>query len=197
MYSGQPQFAQFDVSRTGKIHDDALPAMPSWDTASHRRVMEEHKNDDVELGTIDLARAPMLAHQAPSPRTDYPSAASLPYQQQGVQNGGDLGNPYAHDDFASHDSPYATSPTSPQRYNNTGFGSHQQSFPDHRLQRQSYSAYTPSESTRYEPSSYGQQETGVTYASRSPPPVQQPYPSLAPGGLQVGRKPVQNSWRDV
>ena len=200
VYSQPPQFAQFDVTKRNKTNEDALPAMPSWETASQRKVLEEHKDEDMELGNLDPAKAPMLAHQAPSPRTGYlktdSSFASRPYQQHGTQNGGDLGNPSSQGRHDLYDNPYPNSPASPPRYNDSGFGSHQQGYQGSHYQ-QSYSAYAPSESTKYEPSSYGQQESGVAYASRSPHPVQQPYHSHAPSVLQAGRKPVQNSWREI
>ena len=107
----QPQYAQFDASSrkpAGIINEDALPAMPSWDNASQTRVLDDsplHHDDDVELGHLDPVAqqtAPMLAHQAQSPRAGYsemetgtvPIAAGLAYQQQGLHQGGDLGNPY-------------------------------------------------------------------------------------------------------
>ena len=200
-YNEPPRFAQFDDSRKGRITEDSLPAMPSWDTASRKQVFEEHKDEEMELGTMDPAKAPMLAHQAPPPRSGYAemdsSTASLPYQQYGVQHGGDLGNPYGH----GPKSPHENNPYSP-RLNEAGFVEPQRSYRDDGRVQQSYSAYAPSESTRYEPSSHGGQESGVAYGGRSPAPgpapAQQSYSiNAAPNGLQAGRKPLQDSWRDV
>ena len=55
-YDNTPQFATFDVSKD-KPNDDALPAMPSWENASSRKVEVEeqppsppgNEKDDVEL----------------------------------------------------------------------------------------------------------------------------------------------------
>jgi hypothetical protein len=53
IYNNQPpQFATFD-SPSGRIHEDSLPAMPSWDTAQKRRVEDESAvqayGEDVEM----------------------------------------------------------------------------------------------------------------------------------------------------
>jgi hypothetical protein len=51
-----PQFAQFDVRKTGHaISEDALPPMPSWDTAQKKHVLSEEEKDAVELGELDPA----------------------------------------------------------------------------------------------------------------------------------------------
>ncbi|KAI9803757.1 MAG: hypothetical protein M1825_001637 [Sarcosagium campestre] len=61
-----PRFAHFESShgQGGKIHEDSLPAMPSWETAQSKKVMDESaRHDDVELGRLDPATgqsAPML-----------------------------------------------------------------------------------------------------------------------------------------
>ncbi|KAI9775150.1 MAG: hypothetical protein M1839_001401 [Geoglossum umbratile] len=77
-----PQFATFATSHKegagGKpVNEDALPAMPTWESARTRKVLLEaepsHKGhvDDVELGDLNHSkkatgsRAPMLAHAAP------------------------------------------------------------------------------------------------------------------------------------
>lgn len=192
-----PQYAQFDVSRPGnapggKIHEDSLPAMPSWETASSRKVLEESYDNDVEMGKLDPQKEPMIAHQAPAPTADYPELGShrddLPYQQHDTASAGDLGNPYGHNSPTyggaySHSSPAATR----QYYSPDDIGRH----PAPPAQ-QSQSAYAPSESTRYEPSSvYGAQEMGTAYHTQSH------YQDQTPGALQAGRKPVANTWKDV
>lgn len=63
-----PQFAQFDVGKTGHaISEDALPPMPSWDTAQKKHVLSEEEKDAVELGELDPAtgqRLPLMAGAA-------------------------------------------------------------------------------------------------------------------------------------
>jgi hypothetical protein len=81
--------------------------MPTWDTATSKKVLEDQKDDDMEMATLDpqQEKAPMLANQAPTPRVGYTELAGsapgsahggegMPYQQYGAQHGGDLGNPY-------------------------------------------------------------------------------------------------------
>ena len=54
-----PQFATFDDPSTKRlINEDSLPHMPSWDTASTRRVEDksappESKNGDLEMGRME------------------------------------------------------------------------------------------------------------------------------------------------
>ena len=134
----QPQFAQFDVSSNNKVHEDSLPAMPSWETTSQKRVLqEEERHNDVEMGKLEQ-KAPMLAHQAPSPNTSYAEIGSeIPYQQHGAKQGGDLGVPYTQGQ--SYNAPNTYTPYAPS-----------------------------SVSIRYEPSSvHGEQETGTAYHSQS------------------------------
>lgn len=49
-----PQFATFDEP-SRKIHEDSLPPMPSWDTATKRRVEDtsHHPEDDLEMNHLD------------------------------------------------------------------------------------------------------------------------------------------------
>lgn len=92
-----PQFAQFDVGKSGhavssqSLNEDALPAMPSWETASKKHVLDEEK-DAVELGELDPAtgqRLPLMAGAAgtgvSSPSTPSNEYAAGPFGQN--QNG--------------------------------------------------------------------------------------------------------------
>ena len=129
--------------------------MPSWDSASQKRVLDEdNHHDDVEMGKMK-EKAPMLAHQATSPTTGYAEMGSdMPYRQHGAEQGGDLGNPYALNQGLSASS-RPMSPAASHHYDSPDdFGRHQGS-------QGGYAPYTPSVSTKYEPSSvYGGQETG-------------------------------------
>ncbi|KAI9847339.1 MAG: hypothetical protein M1830_007362 [Pleopsidium flavum] len=208
-----PRFAQFDVGRNGKINDDALPPMPSWETANQRKVPEQLREEELEMGRLDpvaAQRAPMLANIAPPPRIGYAEADSspvhAPYQHQPGFQGGDLGRPYGQEHSLGAYTGYARPAPSVQGPNGTAFGGphtyggspQPQDFGGYGGgygQQHAYSTYSPSTSTRYEPSANYQQQTGVTYGSRSPQPQQTNAPP--PGLLQVGRKPVQGSWRDA
>ena len=176
----------------GKINEDSLPAMPSWDSATNRKVLDERHEEDVEMGKLDPQKAPMLAHQAPAPTAMYPEtgppSAGMPYQQHGAAEGGDLGNPYGQSPPGYGGAYGHASPTAPQQYHSPDDFKTHQSLPA----QQAYSAYTPSESTRYEPSTvHGAQEIGTAYHSQSS------YGNPTPSVLQAGRQPANNSFRDV
>ena len=74
-----PQFAQFEVGKTGHaISEDALPPMPSWETAQKKHVPEEEK-DAVELGDLDPAtgqRLPLMAGAAGAGMTSPPTPSN-------------------------------------------------------------------------------------------------------------------------
>ncbi|MCJ1297990.1 hypothetical protein MMC08_000779 [Hypocenomyce scalaris] len=194
-----PQFARFDVSKNGRVNGDALPAMPSWDAANKRKILDEEQNrdEDMEMGRLDpvhAQQAPMLGAQneAPPPRAGYAEVDSTPYQQYGAYNGGDLGNPYG-----QQESGIAYGGTYAQR--NGGQQQQQASelYGGPYSGRGGFSAFTPSGSTRYEPSSVGLRSGGGSYSPMSPAAERQYARGRPPGGLQVGRKAVSNSWRDV
>ena len=169
-----PRFAQFDVSRNGKpANEDALPPMPSWDSASQRRVPDGHDGDeDVEMGPLAPVRGPNDApnEAALEPRMGYAEADSYPVDTHAYGRQ-ETPNVYGGQTYATRMPAPSMSPA--------GYGASMQQ--QQQLGGpQSYSTYAPSESTRYEPSGY---EQPFAYHARSPPPV--------------GRKPVQDSWRDV
>jgi len=61
--SGKPQFARFDVSKP--VNEDALPAMPSWEEASSRKVevaeiSESHEMDKLNSDGLAPSGAPKL-----------------------------------------------------------------------------------------------------------------------------------------
>lgn len=99
-----PQYAQFEVGKSGlavdpkPLSEDALPPMPSWQTAQKKHVVEENARDDVELGQLDPTtgqKMPLMAAGAapgssipPSPVNE--TANSTPYGArpgQTAQNG--------------------------------------------------------------------------------------------------------------
>ncbi|KAK4694362.1 hypothetical protein P7C71_g3212, partial [Lecanoromycetidae sp. Uapishka_2] len=197
---GEPaRFAQFDAPTGQKVTADSLPAMPSWDTAQSRRV--EEPGEDVELGKLaptEKGHRPMNSIGANS------SSANLLPQ---------------HPNYAEADSHPVTGPYEPHgnqlspHYTGPDFGhgaGHPYTGPDFSVgngQQTSYSAYTPSESTRYEPSGVNEpQELGTTYSNTPPPPSpsahQQGFEGqqAAPSILQAGRRPAgpnSTTWRDV
>ncbi len=135
-----PKFAQFDVGKRGHgsvVDADALPPMPSWETASSRHVPDQRHGGEegLEMGRLDplaAQHAPMLANAAPSPRAGVAEADSSPvlqqhspYQSQRQQpagfQGGDLGSPCTRQQSPVAYSPYVSSPP-PQGRGNAGYG---------------------------------------------------------------------------
>ena len=198
-YGEPPRFAQFDAGSRGKpVHEDSLPAMPSWENAQKKHV----EDDDVEMSRLDVPqeKKPMLAPGAnastadlSNPRLGYTEADSHPVGPNGA-NGAHGQTPAGctGPDFGpGTDDHY----TGPDFTSGVGHGQHT-----------SYSAYAPSESTRYEPSGVNEPpELGTTYSHTLPPPSPGAQhtgfpPQHAPSVLQAGRRPgasSNNSWRDV
>lgn len=56
-----PQYAEFDVSKSSgaRIHEDALPAMPSWEGAGSKKVMVE--GEEVEMDQLKKPDASLAA----------------------------------------------------------------------------------------------------------------------------------------
>lgn len=197
-YGEPPRFAQFDVGSRGKaVNEDSLPAMPSWENAQKKHIEE----DDVEMSRLEIPQEknPMLAPGAnasaadlSNPRFGYSEADSPlvgPYGAHHAQGQPPAG--YTGPDFG-HDAGHYTGPDF-----TSGIGQGQQT---------SYSAYTPSESTRYEPNGTNEPlELGTTYSNTLPPPSSTAQhtgfpPQHAPSVLQAGRRPgasSNDSWRDV
>lgn len=189
-YGEPPRFAQFDVGNRGKpVHEDSLPAMPSWENAQHKHV----EDDDVEMSHLEVPQEknPMLAPGASvsttdlsDPRLGYTKAESHPIGP----NGAHVGHGQAPADYTGPDFSHGAD--------------HSYTGPDF---KSSYSAYAPSESTRYEPSGVNEPlELGTTYSNTLSPPSASAglsSPQHAPPGvLQAGRRPganANNSWRDV
>lgn len=197
-YGEPPRFAQFDAGSRGKpVNEDSLPAMPSWENAQ-----KKHVEDDVEMSRLEVPQEknPMLAPGADTstvdlsnPRPGYIDGTSHPIEPYGSH--GAQGNPlvgYTGPDFGNGaGQPY----TGPDFTSGIGQG-----------QQTSYSAYTPSETRRNEPSGADEPlELGTTYSNTLPPPspsAQHPGfpPQHAPNVLPAGRTPgasSNNSWRDV
>lgn len=97
-----PQFATFDVGKTGHaVSEDALPPMPSWETAQKKHVLSEEEKNGVELGELDPAtgqKLPLMAGAAgtgisspPTPSNEFhdaPFAAGGRPGMPGVAHGG-------------------------------------------------------------------------------------------------------------
>lgn len=237
-----PQFATFDdPSSKPMMNEDSLPPMPSWDTATKRRVEDtslpqETKGGDLEMGRLDSQQHRMRGGYNSVPNTSLspnPSSQQDYFHNDMPPNHGynsDLGDQrlmgnheqqnfqavplsppptyrsasnapsMAGDHFAAG----ATSP-SPHDYNRA---LQNQSPPQ---QPQYHDSYAPSNmSTRYAPSHDDYSDSnrismpmpfnpGQTAQSHStyPEPAPAPYDARPPSFLQVGRKPVTGSYREV
>ena len=192
-----PQYAHFDANPNGnatggKMNEDSLPAMPSWDNAPSRKILEENHDNDVEMGKLDPQKEPMMAQQVSAHPAGYSDIDahlnSLPYQQHGTVSNSSVGNSYGPNSPTYGGAYGHSSPTTPRQYHSPDdFRRH----PSPPIQ-QAYSAYAPSESTRYEPSSvYGAHETGAAYHSQSP------YLDQTRCALHAGRRPAEGSWKDI
>lgn len=210
MYNGNgPQFATFDAGnkRSANVHEDSLPTMPSWDNAPTRRV-EDHtpqpRGSDMEMER-------MLPHQgATSPIRDSPYQSDLGTQR--------LGQHQQHAQTDYYDPP--TQPLSPApTYYSTAppmAGALHDRFspPQNDYHDTSYNngnrGYTPNptpypssrESTQFaqsramSPPQHQDQYNYNSYPSQSQN-YEQPQDVRPPSLLQVGRKPVAGSYREV
>ncbi|KAM3080216.1 hypothetical protein ACMFMF_003625 [Clarireedia jacksonii] len=92
-----PQYASFEVGKNGfavdpksTLSDDALPPMPSWETAKKVHVLEEEKNA-VELGELDPATGQKMPSMTGGASSHPPSPAidqgNNPYGSRPGQGG--------------------------------------------------------------------------------------------------------------
>lgn len=104
-----PQYAQFEVGKNGlavdpqpsALSEDALPPMPSWDSAAKKHILTEEEKNAVELGELDPAtgqQVPLMTSAAspaiggpPSPAHDMNASPYGPRPRQGVGGNGYMG----------------------------------------------------------------------------------------------------------
>ncbi|MCJ1352254.1 MAG: hypothetical protein MMC33_002238 [Icmadophila ericetorum] len=197
VYNAGPQFAQFDApsGHTGGSDDDALPAMPSWDTASTRKVLDENQREDpedVELNHLDPvtahdATASLASNQAVAPsRSGYgqlaqnpPSPISPSPYSSSPYAGGDLGtqNPYHQQSYGVvgvAGVPQAR-PHGPQAYPQQSYGVRggaPQRRQQQQQQQQSYNAPQPQQSysNAYDSAHLPQRQSYTQQQQRPPQP---------------------------
>ena len=78
-----PKYAQFETGPNGMavepkrvVNDDALPPMPSWDSAAKKKISLEEQPGAVELGELDPVtgqRVPLMTGAGPISRTGSPA----------------------------------------------------------------------------------------------------------------------------
>jgi hypothetical protein len=196
-----PKYAQFDTPNRGsKPSDDALPHMPSWENATTKKV-EDTSAQDLEMNRLDPSTGQNVAAIGRPGRSGYHEVPSQPSSPRFQQNQGYRGteptNPYFN---PAHEVDPATIGVASSGYD------HNPSYQDHRPNQALYSrsqGSLPSQSS-HSPHPFRQQQPHAAY---SPTSSASPLPSFsaqdfdhrarAPGPLQAGRRPVENSWREV
>ncbi|KAK5098244.1 hypothetical protein LTS08_006377 [Lithohypha guttulata] len=193
MYNG-PQFATFDAGnkRSAPIHEDSLPAMPSWDNAQTRRVQDtpsQPRGSEVEM-----------EHMLPqSPIREYHNS-DLGTQRPNRPEG--LNNNYYNNEPLSPAPTYAT--TAPMA---GAFSNQQHDRFSPRLQHHDnpFDTGIPSNNAPYPSSRESVQFAAqrsmsphmAPYNPYNSPSYDQPQAGRPPTLLQVGRKPVAGSYREV
>ncbi|KAL2392348.1 hypothetical protein ABEF93_001667 [Exophiala dermatitidis] len=210
-----PQFATFDDPSSKKINEDSLPPMPSWDTATKRRVEETDAHGDVEMGRLEAQSQRMRGGYNSVP-TGPMSPSSLHPQGEYPNNGlthsyhSDLGAQRLAPNGSRYESFQSVPLSPPPTYRTTSnapsitadrfiSGAASPSPNEHYHQphdfHQQPSTYAPSSfSTRYEP----QPDYAPSRISMPAPyNPQAEYQARSPSYLQTGRKPVSGSFREV
>ena len=216
------RFATFDApSNNGKIHEDSLPAMPSWDSAAARRVEDTSAREDMEMGNLATGAGAHVAHTNGGRYSQIPDQPASPYGHAPAEyRGANMTHPYGSDlgaqrlaaeetgytgygngqiapaSYAQGPS-YNEHPGGPSYGGSSAYGSpaeyyQQQSQPQGaRSPAPTYQTYaptqpySPTDSTRYAPT--------TTIGNMNFSPAEARPPSL----LQVGRKPLPGSGREI
>lgn len=207
------QFATFDEP-SRKIHEDSLPAMPSWDTATKRRVEDisippgQPQNGDLEMGRLDsqsqrmrggyntVPHAPM-SPMSPNPQGDY-------FQNDtGMSQGyhSDLGMQHMDSQANARYDGFQSVPLSPPPTYRSESVAHSNMSDKFAAGAASPS---PADYDRQSPYQHHQPSTYAPSTTYEPPQQdyqpyngQQQYQPRPPSFLTPGRKPVNGSYREV
>ncbi|EXJ93186.1 hypothetical protein A1O3_01743 [Capronia epimyces CBS 606.96] len=212
-----PQFATFDDPSGKKINEDSLPPMPSWETATKRRVEDINTNGDVEMGRLDTQPQRLrggynsVPNGPMSPVSHHPAGGYFNsndtmhsyHSDLGAQRLGANGTGYAGFQPVPLSPPptYRSSSNAPSVMSEKFISGAASPTPNeyNHQQHQSYhhqpSSYAPSSvSTRYEP----QPDYASSRISMPAPYNPQPeYQARPPSFSQVGRKAISGSYREV
>jgi hypothetical protein len=95
-----PKFAQFETGPSGlaiepaksQVSDDALPPMPSWDSAAKKKIALQEEKDAMEMGDLDPStgqKVPLMSGAGPISRTASPGHSPIPspYGDRSDQHG--------------------------------------------------------------------------------------------------------------
>ncbi|RFU76112.1 fibroin-3 related [Trichoderma arundinaceum] len=121
---GPPQYAEFDVSK----HDaDALPAMPSWESANSKQIVLE---EEVEMDNLPPKKEPAPPQNMNSPRYGGQQQQQQQQRRQPPPRGPMGGNdPYGQQ--RNNMNSYGQQPASPYGGQDQGFAAHDQGFAAH------------------------------------------------------------------
>ncbi|KAH0499314.1 hypothetical protein TgHK011_006517 [Trichoderma gracile] len=121
---GPPQYAEFDVS---KQNADALPAMPSWESANSKKIVLE---EEVEMDDLSPKKepAPQQTQAINSPRYGGPQQQRGPQQQQGPMGRTDPYNRQQNNSPGFNNS-YGQQPANPYGGHDQGYAAHDQGYP--------------------------------------------------------------------
>lgn len=218
-YNNGPQFATFDTPSKRPIHGDSLPAMPTWNDGRTRKVEDlSHQEDDVEMGSMHPQQHRGGYDQVPNREPASPTY-DTPYNHNHNYNS-DLGAQRLAPAQSQAQHGFQSPPLSPApTYTTQPLMGHQRAesgdrfvagsiAPSPNEYNHSISPYAPStvNSTQYEPSMNYQ-----SYRRSVSPPAAVPASNFyghhnaassvsaarPPSLLQVGRKPVQGSAREI
>lgn len=170
-----PQFATFDA-RNKNVHEDSLPAMPSWDHAPTRRVEDTTPSQQQQMARDNMEMEHMLPYGRSPPRHEAPYSSDLGAQQQTSRGG------YNNDYYDPPRSPaptyYSTAPVNAPTASGTG----------------AQYAYD----TGYSGGSGAMSREGAQFgAGYTPYQQQQESDARPPSMLQIGRRPVPGTSREV
>ena len=204
-YRGVPQTATFEDS---KRHADSLPAMPSWDTATSRRVEDYSQPqtkgmDDMEMGAMgsyntgrrgyDHVAAEPMSPTGPVPGNFGSTPTHAQHADLGAQRMNNGYSNYASVPLSPAPTYQSQAPAASDRFM-TGAAS-----PAPHQYQQNTSSYAPS-STNYENDysapNHSQAPSYSAYNNTSSTAYDTGY-ARPPSLLQVGRKAVPGSMREV
>ncbi|KAK2740299.1 hypothetical protein FQN57_006179 [Myotisia sp. PD_48] len=218
VYESQ-KYAHFDTPTSrppdaftgSRVHEDSLPSMPTWENATTRRVMDN--SHDMEMNRLDPSTGHAISndgaiHAGGRGRGGYYEVPDSPgYAQNNHQNQYTHSDPY--DNRASigiavaHTSDPVYDRHSPYQENNH----HNNNSPVYHDTSRDFHSHSPAPAqpsySTYPQTQPNQYRAYSPATPSSPPP---PFSSTngdhdhaprAPSLLQAGRRPVENSWRDV
>ncbi|KAI9847552.1 MAG: hypothetical protein M1838_000828 [Thelocarpon superellum] len=208
-----PQFAQFDAGgRKPPVNEDALPPMPSWETAQKRKVLDEHAEaqEDVEMNPLNpagVAAAEARPSQPSSPQAQpqRPALQQVPYGSGAYSESGyhqPTSPPPAHHELAAYPNQSSASGGYPSQAPPTGYTSHSPGLGyagPNPSPGGNPSQSSPPGGYRAQPSApYSSAPNGSHAYATAPAPAPAPGPAPAPytayspyaGGQQTGVAPA-------